>query len=281
MGADYKIAKKKGLAPSVSRIVDGLINSIGRGETLIFCGAGISYNSGLPTVTPFIRYLLDKFNLPEEHLKAILGPQLNDLGIPFERLMESLIEYSDATRLIDMYKAGKPNTNHRLLAKLMKAGKYKTIVTTNFDTLIENALEDEGWEKGMDYEVVYNEEDFDGIDWDDGKPRVIKIHGSVDDTERMVITLKQVANRGLSASRMRVIQHVFGSGAHKNVLILGYSSSDVFDLCPQIEAVRGEKKTSFMFSAAGSGRRRTCGLLRRRILSRNIPVGVYTVPSTN
>lgn len=126
--------RKRSLDPSVLGIGGDLTTSIDRGQTVVFCGAGISYNSGLPTVIPFIRYLLEKFDLPEEHKKAILGPQLNDLGMPFEGFMESLIENSDATRLIDMYKAGNPNTNHRLLAKLMKAGKYMTIVTTNFDT---------------------------------------------------------------------------------------------------------------------------------------------------
>jgi tetratricopeptide (TPR) repeat protein len=230
---------------TVSRVVDDLTASIDQGQTVVFCGAGISFDSGLPTVNPFAQYLLEKFNLPLNHMKTIMGPQLDNLGIPFEAFIESLTRNSDTTHLIDIYKAGKPNANHRLLAKLMKAGKYKTMVTTNFDTLIEDALKDEGWEKGTDYEVIYKEEDFDDIRWDDGKPRLIKIHGSVEEPARMAITLRQVANQELSASRMSVIKHVFGSGAHKNVLILGYSSSDVFDLCPQIEAVRGERKNIF------------------------------------
>jgi hypothetical protein len=45
-----------------------------------------------------------------------------------------------------------PNTNHRWLAKLVRAGKLKTIYTTNFDQLIENALLIEGLEPKRDYD---------------------------------------------------------------------------------------------------------------------------------
>jgi hypothetical protein len=54
----------------------------------------------------------------------------------------------------------------------------------------------------------------------------------------MAITLQQVAAKILSAQRMAVIEHIFSEGAHQNVLVLVYSCSDVFDISPQIAAIR-------------------------------------------
>ncbi len=59
-------------------------------------------------------------------------------NLPFESFMETLIKNSQTTDgLLDIYKGAKPNKNHRLMAKLARIGKLKTIVTTNFDQLIE------------------------------------------------------------------------------------------------------------------------------------------------
>jgi len=71
---------------------------------------------------------------------------------------------------------------------------------------------------------------------------VIKIHGSVDDKEVMAITLKQVASQVLTKGRSAIIKNVFAKGYHKSVLILGYSSSDIFDLSPQIQAISENQK---------------------------------------
>ncbi len=54
----------------------------------------------------------------------------------------------------------------------------------------------------------------------------------------MTITLQQVSNEIFSENRMRVIKYIFSKGKHENVLILGYSCSDVFDILPQIETMR-------------------------------------------
>jgi NAD-dependent SIR2 family protein deacetylase len=65
---------------------------------------------------------------------------------------------------LDVFDLGKPNTNHVLLAKLARAKYLKTICTTNFDQLIEKALQSERLVKGKDFQVFYKEDDLAYID---------------------------------------------------------------------------------------------------------------------
>jgi tetratricopeptide (TPR) repeat protein len=220
-----------------------IIKGINSGETVVFCGGGISRDSGLPIVNQLVPYILKKLEVSPEEAKLILDGD-NNPRIPFEAFMQYLQRNSKLDRIFDIYNQGEPNTNHILFAKLIKAGKVKTIVTTNFDKLIERALSLEpiALRESKDYDVIYIEKDFENINWSDSRIRVIKIHGSVDNKEAMAITLKQVASQVLSKPRMAVIEQIFSKGNHTNVLVLGYSSSDVFDLSLQIQAIDEKHK---------------------------------------
>ena len=217
---------------SIDAILLELKESITVKQTVVFCGAGISRHSGLPLANELVRYVLEMLNVLKEQTETIINSNL-----PFEAFIETLREASDIDRILDIFHLGIPNTNHILLAKLAKAKYLKTICTTNFDQLIERALQSEGLVKGEDFQVFYKEDDFSHIDWDDDKIHLIKIHGSVEDKDNMAVTLQQVAKQELSAQRMRVIEHIFSKGADQNVLVLGYSCSDVFDISPQIKAI--------------------------------------------
>lgn len=237
---------KQNTASEVDITINKIIESIKSNETVVFCGAGISRDSGLPVVNQIVPYILEKLNVPKEDLELILN-QENCTKIPFEAFMEVLQENSSMERIFDIYNQGEPNTNHILLANLIKEGKLKTIVTTNFDNLIENALsmEPKNLIENKDYDVIYKEEDFEKINWSDSRIRIIKIHGSVKDQKRMVITLKQVANQILSTARMSIIENIFSKGKHHNVLILGYSSSDIFDLSLHIQSINKNFKNVY------------------------------------
>ena len=227
-------------------IIEEIIKGINLCETVVFCGAGISRDSGLPIVNQLVPYILKKLELPLEDIQLILDKD-NSPKIPFEAFMECIQENSKPGVIFDIYEQGVPNTSHILLAKLLKTGKLKTIVTTNFDKLIERALsmEPNVFIEGIDYDLIFKDKDLESIDWNNDRIRIIKIHGSIDDRESMAITLKQVANQVLSRARFAVIENVFSNGYHKNVLVLGYSSSDIFDLSPQIQAISENHKKVF------------------------------------
>lgn len=226
--------------------INEIIGGINAKELVLFCGAGISRISGLPIVKEFVPYLLSLFNIPDRDTQLLLDND-NYPKIPFELFMEIILENSKTDSVLNVYNLGNPNTSHILLAKLLIKNNLKTIVTTNFDSLIEKALKAEGFK---DFDVIYTEADFDNIQWQEDRVRIIKIHGSAHDKEAMnsmSVTLKQIANQDLSLSRKSIIDHIFSNGNHKSVLILGYSSSDIFDITPQIEAIsRGRKKVYYI-----------------------------------
>jgi tetratricopeptide (TPR) repeat protein len=222
----------------MSNHISEIIKSLKEKELVLFCGAGISKNSGLPLANEMKRYFLKKLPINDEDIDEIMNSNL-----PFEAFMETLSENSDVSKILGAFKDGEPNTNHILIAKLAKNGYIKTIFTTNFDLLIEKALEKEGLEKGRHFEVYFNEEQFSEVDFDNlNKISVFKIHGSVDNEDSIRTTLKAVASRTLSDKRMDVIRYLFSTGNNKKVLILGYSCSDKFDITPQIQSIKENQK---------------------------------------
>lgn len=222
----------------VERIAERLRRPAG---TAVFCGAGISFHSGLPVVHQLVPALLDILNL-DDMQRIALWSTSDGLAMPFEAFIETLQQYTPLEPLFEIYAAGRPNTTHRLIAKWMRQGSVQTVCTTNFDLLIERALKDEGWQEGRDYDVLYTEDQFERLEYGSTRPRLIKIHGGLQDPDEMAITLKQVAAETLVPGRRQVVEHLFASGQHSSVLILGYSSSDIFDISPLIEGIEEEGK---------------------------------------
>lgn len=227
----------------IVKTIDEIINGISLGKMVIFCGAGISRYSGLPISNEFIKYILKKLKIPFKDLKLIFNKR-NSLKIPFESFMEVLQEESEMDELFNIFLQGEPNANHLLLAELIKSRKIKIIVTTNFDKLIEKALASgpNPLNEGKDYDILYREQDFKRINWSNNRFKLIKIHGSIDDKESMALMLNQVSQNYLSKSRMNIIKRIFSNGSHKSVLVLGYSSSDIFDITPQIQSINSSFK---------------------------------------
>lgn len=236
-------AKNKS-AQTADSVIAEIIESIKNEEVLVFCGAGISRNSGLPVVGEIVPYILDKLGVQKEHQDLILDERKNLKGMPFELFMEIIYESGGIGKMNDIYDAGEPNVNHILISELIKKHQLKTVVTTNFDQLIEKALAmgPDSRVAGRDYDVLYKSDDIGAIDWSHHRVRLIKIHGSVHDKKNMAITMRQVAGKQLSMQRKGVIDYVYSSGPHKTVLIFGYSCSDSFDISPHIQEIKGPHK---------------------------------------
>ncbi len=61
----------------------------------------------------------------------------------------------------------------------------------------------------------------------------------------MAITLNVVATKTLSVNRNKVIKNIFSKNINDQVLVIGYSCSDLFDISPQIESI--DKNRSEVF----------------------------------
>ncbi|NIM17741.1 MAG: tetratricopeptide repeat protein [Candidatus Aminicenantes bacterium] len=219
-------------------LIYNCIEGIASKKMVIFCGAGISMHSGLPLANDFVLDVLKKMDVSKQDSEILLNANL-----PFESFMEVLIQDNYTSSFFDIFDIGEPNTNHLLIAKLAKLGYLKTICTTNFDRLIEVALDREGMIRGQDYKVFYEENHFARIDWDDGDYlHLIKIHGSIEDKGSMAVTLHRVASRAYSSNKNKIIEYIFSEGPHKSVVIMGYSCSDLFDISPAIQSLSKKHK---------------------------------------
>jgi tetratricopeptide (TPR) repeat protein/NAD-dependent SIR2 family protein deacetylase len=225
----------------VGQLIRHVISSIRDGKAVLFVGAGISRNSGVPIVGEMVPYILGQLGLDPVDRDALFAA--GKLRMPFELFLQTLADHTNVDHLIDIFTLGTPNVNHFLLAGLMKAGYVRTIVTTNFDQLLETALTVDKMVPGRDFLVADDEPTFAAIDWQGSHtPRLVKIHGGVADRRSMAAMLRAVADRVRSEHRAHIIRYVFAEGDHQDVLVLGYSCSDVFDITPQIQLLEGARR---------------------------------------
>jgi tetratricopeptide (TPR) repeat protein len=254
-----------------------IISDIRSEQLGLFVGAGVSMCS--PSCLPGWNELKNVvFNailqsLSEESFlrENNIFQKLRSADIPPEFLFQVLSEIDfDATKDVFPIVLGRAQTNplHKFFARLARCGLLRMIVTTNFDTLIESALEEEG----IKFVCVANEDDFNqfflfGIEHflnpsfksprtsprlpnmviapelDADRQRIeiamakrfrvplviIKLHGTVEQPDSMLLTERETAE-GLSDLRMRVLRFVL---SQYHMLYLGYSGADL-DIGPVI-----------------------------------------------
>lgn len=222
----------------------------------LWVGAGISRNppASLPSADDLKFYVLKRIcDHPElQDLCNDLLRRDHDIGAkiwnyPFEAFVENISrnDASIVTAIRNMFQTGSPNRNHMFIARLMKKSIIQEIATTNFDLLIEQALESVGWKREDDFKVYYREDQFLGIPLGASIPTIFKIHGSANDESSMRVTLSQVASKTLSENRTRVLVHFLGTQGG-DVLILGYSARDQFDINPALSRIAPKKRILYV-----------------------------------
>jgi hypothetical protein len=146
-----------------------------------FIGSGIS--EGVPTwsdlATEVKRRLLDGGHLTPEELEGFDYYTLFSL---YEQA-ETPIALSNLIRQMIGNCGAQPNKLHRMLVK----SPVTTFITTNFDTLLERACEDEG----VPFESISQDDQIHRLNTH--KKRIIHMHGSVENPHRLVITAEHYA----------------------------------------------------------------------------------------
>lgn len=235
----------------LNRILSELHESLAQKRTVVFCGAGISVASGIPTVGGYDPNRNEFFGLLPHilqtlSLNATLLKKLLDENLPFESYFETFHDHSKITALLDIFQQGHANTTHTLLAKLFIDGYLKIICTTNFDLLLEHALNQQGWNCGSHYRMLKKNQEFLDGGNQSKLPLLIKIHGCISDGNEIDITLRQISSGLLTKGRKQVIHNLFSdNNSLDTVLVMGYSCSDVFDLVPLIRSVPMPKARIF------------------------------------
>ncbi|BBM86873.1 tetratricopeptide repeat protein [Candidatus Uabimicrobium amorphum] len=200
-------------------------------QAVVFCGAGISLEppAGLPDWNSLRDYTLTaiakKDKVLRKYLKSLLSvPMIASPGkkgmtpeVVASKIAKNCEGYFESFRALE---DGEPNTNHRYLAKMAKAGLLKYIVTTNFDAFIEQALQKEG----LKYQVYSSEEQFASfsLENDDGV-HLLKIHGCIHHPQTITATVEQEA-KGLTFSKGKVLEQLL---RRYHFIFWGYSGADL------------------------------------------------------
>ena len=178
-----------------------LAEELEKGKLVVFVGAGVSKNSGLPEWEELIKNYADYRGIKEFTSKQFLT-------IPeevFERY-GSLKYYEIAEkRFLGKYVT---NSIHRILKKM----KLTYIITTNYDTLIEDEIKN--------LQIVSKDED---LPYTNSNKMLIKMHG---DFENKNIVLKQSDYDNYEKNFQLISTLVKGLFTTNTVLFIGYSYSD-------------------------------------------------------
>ena len=194
-----------------SECLERLVETARSKQLSVWAGAGISWKT--PACRPLARelklYILESI-CSHPALSGFFKNRLQQdsniydmiASYPLEAFIEQIERHLNiVSDIAKVFRGGSPNKYHLFIAKMMKERFVREVLTTNFDLLIERALESNGWHAGVNYRVYSTESRFARLGSARCVPSVFKIHGTADNEKSMRITLSQVASRGLSESR--------------------------------------------------------------------------------
>ena len=215
----------------------------------VLAGAGVSYDppSNLPTAQAVLDALLVDLPIADDDRQTLIdamSPEWPDgIGyfdyLRFEQIIGALEYCGDyhGSFLQSMFHTSRPNENHYQLARLLDAGH--TIFTTNFDCLIEQACD----ELGIPYRVLVTEADYEECIENRSaiENPIFKLHGTAlshrIDSESVSATMQFVTTeRTRMASKWKAADNEL---ADSDLLVVGYSGSDDFDVMPSIRFAPG------------------------------------------
>jgi len=205
---------------------DELIKSL-ENPIIVFVGAGLSIPA--PTCAPswwtLTQELLGSFFAKVSKLKEI--KDMGDLDFKINRQPEEIFENYSAIlgdrfyEVFSVLQEGHANMAHIALARLMKNKMIHSIITTNFDRYLEEALESEGVIYNL---VVTNREFSDYKDSNFPENTLLKIHGTVERPDTIVSIASQYkTSKGFSIPKAEVFRHLMSK---YECLFLGYSGWD-------------------------------------------------------
>ena len=187
--------------------VSQIKKSINENSLILFVGAGISANSNLPTWKELIRSLENDLNLPEEKTKDPLRVA--------QYYYDTFGKNQYTKKIEDVFFSkgtSKPNELHKLIEKIAP----KHIITTNYDSLLEDQFE-----SGLlKYNVVAEDKD---IPYTSSERYLIKMHG---DFGKKNIVLKEDDYLDYALNFPMVSTLIQSLIMNHTLLFVGYSLGD-------------------------------------------------------
>ena len=206
----------------------------------VLVGSGVSLwqPTGLPSGQNFTQAMYSilfenqfKFSKVE---KSLLGKIFGLIwskefsGMPFEHLMECCPSEDKANLLINkVYTSRRANPVHEALVKGLKNGLIHSIITTNYDCCIDEALD----KSGINYAKVVTTVQAEKALLNSDVPCYFKIHGSTEPGMEQTPMFSLRHEGLLDPTKRRLLALLT---VNRPLVLIGYSGLD-FELCPEIE----------------------------------------------
>ncbi len=197
-------------------IPKSLIEKINKKQIVIFAGAGLSMNAGLPSWKELIISILEEITEKEpksEKYKVALNDEimepldvLNKIEVHKEYAIEAL------EKKIRSYDGNKPTTIHKLLSQISTK-----IITTNYDCLLETQFQD--------FEKIQYNNTFKVSKISEYEKYIFKIHGDIHEPDKCVLFPSQyekLYNEKEQSSVFELKKII----SDKSILFIGFSLSD-------------------------------------------------------
>lgn len=192
-----------------------LAEAIRNNKAILFVGAGLSMNLGLPSFNSLIGKLAEELEFDPE-LFQMSGDYLTlaEYYYQVKGKLGPLRSWMDTT-----WHSGDVDISESLIHKAIVELEFPAIYTTNYDRWIEKSFE--YWKSP--YSKITNVSDIASAK--EGQTQIIKFHGDFDDDESIVLTQSSYFERMNFESPLdiKLRSDVLG----KTVLFLGYSLSDI------------------------------------------------------
>jgi hypothetical protein len=214
----------------------------GKRSVTIIAGAGISIPSGLPSGRDIVKKIVDlllkqagllNHKLPEkirDHVLDIRPEVVLDIIQSIYRLHSPQGSGLPMARLLSGFKDADPNEMHYFLAHLLRRGLASSVITTNYDTLIEKAFATvSGLDSRLFWELPIVSTTNDLPKLSSRKPYLFKIHGSLESRPKAPPLFAAQDFASVPARFLKAFQRTL---KNKHLLVLGYSGSDDFSLKP-------------------------------------------------
>ena len=215
-----------------------LIENIRKERVTLFLGSGFSFKAGGPKSSVLVDSLLSKMS--SEERDSLTGKQLDYVAEEYEQAYgrDSLLEIIKAQmdfERIDM-------SDHVFLTQIPH---FHRIITTNYDTLIENAY---GKEKCY---VVRNTKDCVNLPSD--KALIFKIHGDFSEKDNVIITKDDYTDFFVHRRNPLLWNLIQAELLTNDILFIGYSleDSNVFEIMKTIKTETCGHTRNFYLIAPG------------------------------
>src|SRR5277367_213887 len=196
-----------------------VLENIKNKETVVFVGSGFSRAAGLPSSTSIASSLARKIQASGKEAREVWS-QLDKASELFEIVFGRARLVSDVQSILRTAPQDTPSASHQLLASLVKHGFVRTIVTTNYDTLIEDACA----LQGAPITVVAHESQLSAAAGD--LPVLYKIHGDFSHPELLVLTQADLQRWNRLPEARPIVTQLEALFDRNALLFLGYSLSD-------------------------------------------------------